>query len=166
MDKLHQIMRLRLAVAFLGEKDQHSWWKSSFLTPLGFRVMERLTPRTPKVACFLSSSQAAMRVHDAAIGKGGVVHLFRLPTEFEQDLHGNSSGWEQSGLPDFSGSTESAEKFLSSLAAKSSSSTQTSLGPTHLGSMNDWASPAALSKMAGVYLAAFRAGTPAFPYFA
>lgn len=128
--------------------------------------MERLTPRTPKAACFQSASQSALRVHDAAIGKGGVVHLFRFEPEFEQALQTMTSIWDESGLPTFCDSSEEAKNFLSSLASTTPKVAGTSTGPSHIGRADEWASSAAHARMAGVYLAAFRSGTPAFPYFA
>jgi hypothetical protein len=163
MDDLHKLATTRLAVAFLGEKSQHTWWKSSFLCPLGFRVAERLTPRTSRSACFESATQSAMRVHDAAIGKGGVVHLFRFPPEEEQTIHAITVEWDNSALLGICDSADAAVKFLSTLAAPK---IKIQPGPLHIGGVDDWRSATSLAKLAAVYLTAFQSESPSFPYFA
>jgi hypothetical protein len=41
-----------------------------------------------------------------------------------------------------------------------------SVGPIQIGSLEEAKSDTAIKKLAGVYLSAFKAGTPVFPYFA
>ena len=165
MNDLIKIAHVRLAVAFLGEKAQGAWWKSSFLTPLGTRILSRLTPRTAQLACFHSASIAALRVHDAAIGKGGAIHLFRLPPEFEQEMQTVTHQWNESGLPFSCDSSREVETYLSSLSC-GTERVSPSPGPNHIGDVEEWRNQSSIQKLCGIYLSAFRSGTPSFPYFA
>src|SRR5947209_19741583 len=80
------ILRLRLLVAFLGEKKQHGWWDTSFLDPTGRRFLETTFPRTAFEAAVRCASEAARLVHDAQIGRVGAFHLFRLTVEAEDAI--------------------------------------------------------------------------------
>src|SRR5438067_5252934 len=83
---IQQLISLRLAIGFLGEKKQRAWWDCSFLNSVGIRFLSETFPRTARVAALRSTTEAARLSHDAAIGKLGTFHLFRLPTELEDRL--------------------------------------------------------------------------------
>ena len=85
MKKLNQI---RLLVGFLGEKSQFNWWDTNFLSPTGLQFLSINFPRSYFSAGVNSVTTAAMRLHDERIGKGGVYHLFRLPSAVEETIHG------------------------------------------------------------------------------
>ena len=58
-DPLHEILELRVAVAFLGEKGQNGWWQTQFLQPTGQRFLEFIYPRTVFAAGVNAASEAA-----------------------------------------------------------------------------------------------------------
>src|SRR5439155_12420620 len=80
-------IQLRLLVGYLGEKTQHGWWATDFLSPVARAFLEPSFPRTWRVAQYTAATEAARRVHDEHIGVGNVFHLFRLPEELERQLH-------------------------------------------------------------------------------
>jgi len=87
MTYTQQIAMLRICVAFLGEKDQRDWWKSSFLSRSGEAFIAPIFPKTSILARINGASAAAQFVHDEHIGIGDVFHLFRLPENVEQDIN-------------------------------------------------------------------------------
>jgi hypothetical protein len=78
-DVLYALLRLRIAVAYLGEKEQFAWWSTRFLGSTGRRFLEFIYPRSAFAAAVTSASEAAKTFHDFRIGKGRIYHLFRLP---------------------------------------------------------------------------------------
>lgn len=77
-DLISLVMRLRVAVGYLGEKDQNGWWTSSFLSPTSKPFLSPVFPRTFALAQLHGVTAAAAAVHDDRIGVGDVFHLFRL----------------------------------------------------------------------------------------
>jgi hypothetical protein len=75
------LLKLRAAVAFLGEKPQAGWWDSAFLNPVGFQYLGLIYPKMAAAAALTAASEAACRLHDERIGRGRVGHLFRLTAE-------------------------------------------------------------------------------------
>ena len=82
----HVVAKLRLTVSFVGEKEQLSWWTSSFFSRGSSAFLSPMFPRTELLAQCRGASNAAMRVHDERIGVGKVFHLFRLPEEMERGI--------------------------------------------------------------------------------
>lgn len=80
------VAKIRLAVSFLGEKEQLAWWTSSFFSKGSSAFLSPLFPRTELLAHCRGASNAAMRIHDERIGVGKVFHLFRLPEEMERGI--------------------------------------------------------------------------------
>ena len=162
-DSLQIICRIRVAVSFLGEKAQHAWWKTSFLSTTGFRFIERLFPKTSRTASAESAGEAAKRVHDEAIGKGQVCHLFRFSPETEEKLHAAFLSMSPKEIEQICASAESAKAVLIETAAGDSAS---SVGPKQIGTIRDALIPGSLSAIAAHYLSGFESNTPSFPYFA
>lgn len=82
------LIKLRILVGYLGEKNQHGWWQSSFLSPERDAFLGPVFPRTIWLAACQGVNTAAAKVHDERIGIGsGVYHLFRLPESLEQELY-------------------------------------------------------------------------------
>lgn len=158
-----QLIKLRVVVAFLGEKKQFGWWDTSFLDGTGRGFLERCFPRTAVHAGFRSTSEAACRMHDAAIGKVGVFHLFRLSVEKEQavDLRLGRIGQQEIIAP--IASKEHALTELQNLAGKAGKS---SPGPIQIGRENEMTTAGSIRKIAESYLSAFQTGTQTIPYFA
>jgi hypothetical protein len=86
-DLLTLISNLRIYIGFLGEKDQHGWWQSSFFSPASDAFLSPLFSRTQLLTQCNGMSRAAALIHDEHIGVGHVYHLFRLPENLEQGLH-------------------------------------------------------------------------------
>jgi hypothetical protein len=79
--------RLRALVLALGECVLPPWWKTGFMSETGFRFLERLYPHTFVHAAVYSAGKAACDIHDRAVGRVGVYHLFRLPETLEAGVH-------------------------------------------------------------------------------
>lgn len=107
--------------------------------------------------------EAARRLHDEHLSLGSF-HLFRLPEEAEQDLHGlaNTPSCEQF-IAEHLKSTEAALQSLETMAAGSHAATP---GPMLLGRLDDANFPTLLNAIAGAYLSGFQGGTKTYPYFA
>ena len=159
----HRILRLRVAVSFLGEKNQAAWWRTSFLSTTGFKFIERLFPKTSRAAAVESAVEAAKRVHDAAIGKGQVIHLFRFAPELEETLHDIAVSMSPGEIEAICATTDAARRELS---ADSTGAVAASVGPKQIGKLDVAIRPASIDKLAAYYLSGFDAGTPVFPYFA
>jgi len=163
LDLHHRILRLRVAVSFLGEKNQGAWWRTSFLSATGFKFIERLFPKTSRAAAVESAVEAAKRVHDAAIGKGQVIHLFRFAPELEETLHDIAVSMSPGEIEAICATTDAARRELDSAAP---GSIESSVGPKQIGKLDAAIQPASIDKLAAFYLSGFDAGTPVFPYFA
>jgi hypothetical protein len=96
---LQHLLKIRLLVLALGQKDAADWWSCSFLNSAGGRFLASPFPRSAFWAACHASSIAAARHHDERIGTGGTVHLFRLGQEVEIQLRDKvlNDGWR----PDF-----------------------------------------------------------------
>ncbi len=85
--QLEYLAKLRVVVAYLGEREQFSWWQSLFLSANSQAFLAPIFTRTQFLAQCSGVTRAAARVHDERIGTGHVYHLFRLPEDMEQDIH-------------------------------------------------------------------------------
>jgi hypothetical protein len=157
------ILRLRLAVAFLGEREMAAWWPSSFLSRNARAFMEPVFGNGYKLAQYYGATEAARRVHDDRIGVGRVFHLFRMPEIAERLIF--------DGLADESASNElgqciesksTAEAVLAQLAP---SIGRAETGPVRAGGIEMIGKPDAMTMIAAHYQAAFRVQTQCFPYF-
>ena len=161
--KIAPLIQLRLLVAFLGEKKQFAWWDTSFLDATGRGFLERPFPRTAAHAALRSATEAAGRAHDAAIGRVGVFHLFRLPIEQEESLDLRLTSVTETELVSLLGSQADALAYLEALAGKGIAPVT---GPVKLGQEKNIGTPASANQLAASYMAAFKAGVQTFPYFA
>ena len=154
--------RLRVAVGFLGEKDQYAWWPTSFLSRTGRRYLEFNFPRTVLSAGVSSVSHAAKELHDQRIGRGGVFHLFRLPHAFEQDLHLLLASEFRKELESLIAGRDTALAVLSELADGEDLDVE---GAMRISDVSRVTHALSLRKLAGCYLSAFKNGKQTFPYF-
>ena len=161
--KIAPLIQLRLLVAYLGEKKQFSWWDTAFLDATGRGFLERPFPRTAAHAALRSASEAAGRAHDAAIGRVGVFHLFRLPIEQEESLDLRLAGVTETELVSLLASQANALASLESLAGKNIAPVS---GPILVGQEKQIGTPVSVGQLAAAYLSAFKAGVQTFPYFA
>jgi hypothetical protein len=161
-NSLSPLISLRLLVAYLGERKQFAWWDTSFLDATGRGFLARPFPRTPVHAAVRSASDAAGRVHDQAIGRVGIFHLFRLPLDLEQSLDLRLASVSAEELIGVIPSQSDALAQLAALAAKPAAPLA---GPQKMGHDRQLGTPASLAQLAAAYGAAFQAGAPVFPYF-
>lgn len=157
---LSEILKLRLCVGYLGEKEQSNWWTSLWLSPHAVAFLSPIYGNRADAARLSGVTEAARRVHDSRIGIGQVFHLFRLPEALERRLHDAATGATSLSIPS---SVDDAHSRLSSIARNTD---KLSEGPIRIGTPaelleDDWTGP-----VAGRYHAAFHAGAMTLPYFA
>ncbi|MEW8410579.1 MAG: BrxE family protein [Candidatus Thiodiazotropha sp.] len=161
-DRLSAIVRLRVLVSYLGEKDQFDWWHTAFLSATGRRFLEFNFPRTVLSAGVGSVSEAAKEIHDERIGRSGVFHLFRLPHSLEQDVHAILTSDSKNDLMPLIKDRNSAMDALSALAEDEAKCAQ---GPVRVAGLGQLTHRPSIRKMAACYQHAFEQGFLSFPYF-
>jgi hypothetical protein len=161
--ELQTIAELRAIVGYLGEKEQHGWWQSSFFTSGSDAFLSPIFGRTQILAQCNGVTQAATLVHDERIGVGYVYHLFRLPEDMEQGihqvLHDPDLGRRISSL------TANKQAALEGLRIHSVASDCPGIGPIRVGDVAALRDPQAWRMVAGFYLFSFENGLQIFPYF-
>ena len=163
MSSSNTILLVRLAVAFLGEKAQGGWWDSAFLNRVGFEYLGLIYPKTAAKAALTAAYEAACRLHDERIGRGRVVHLFRMAPDVEMALRRDMTPATLSDLG-AQCTLEAAYSILDKVACGAHAIA--GVGPVQIGNLKDSSSPAAHARLAASYAAGFRSATPVFPYFA
>lgn len=158
---LNKIGKLRVLVGFLGEKSQLNWWDTNFLSKTGMQFLEINFPRSAFAAGCNSVIEAARRLHDNRIGKGGVYHLFRFPTGIEEELHHLLIHNSSDGLKPL---IESKEKALEHLKALVSNSVGAPEGPVQIGTSKKILTNYAVQEFAVHYYEAFQNQMLCFPY--
>ena len=150
------ILKLRVCVAFMGEKEQVGWWPSSFLSRSGEAFLTPVFPKTAALARVDGASGAAQLIHDEYIGTGNVYHLFRLPESLEQAI--SEALISDATVLDLIASEETARAGLKALAAGGNTN---GAGPLLLGSeINE----NIIGRMADAYLHGFQVEERVFPY--
>jgi len=159
------VLEIRLSVLRLGEAAEPPWWHSRFLADLSLRFLERLYPRSAVSAAVYSANKAACEIHDQAIGRQGVYHLFRLPINLEREvgalLHKNDD--VVSELQSIVREPDGSRSFLAEFASTAVRAER--IGPVRIGTTNDILRPDSYRLMAAVYLEAFDLNHRSFPYF-
>lgn len=161
-DPVTALARLRAVVAYLGEADQLGWWRTSFLSPTGRRLLEYNFPRTVLSAAVAAASHAARQLHDKTIATSGAHHLFRLPHDLEVRVHGYLVG---EGASRLSGVLVSREAALEALVGASEGETGAGVGPRRISTTGRITHRPSLRKTAACYAAAFGGSDRVFPYF-
>jgi hypothetical protein len=64
------------------------------LSPTGLSFLQRIYPRTFVAAAIRSATRIAQKEHDARIGRGQVMHLFRLPQASERAIDDALREWD------------------------------------------------------------------------
>ena len=163
-EELETLACIRASVGFLGEKDQHAWWASSFFSKSSATFLAPLFPRTQVLSQATGVTAAATLLHDERIGVGQVFHLFRLPEDLEQSLHRVlSDPGTVSKIGQLVSTVESAMTGLRELGA---TKTKTSAGPVHVGDLHALRDSAIWKNVAAIYADAFDTKRQSFPYFA
>ncbi len=160
-DELGNILRLRMAVGLLGEKDHGNWWPSLWFTPNAVAFLTPIYGARTDATRYQGVVEAARVVHDNRIGVGQAFHLFRLPEALERRLHDavvrDDACSKIGSIP----SKSEAEEMLSEI----SQPVEANEGPIRVGSATDLESSAWIKVLAGHYLSAFRSSQQVFPYF-
>lgn len=157
----NQLYFLRIVVLTLGEIQHFGWWKSQFLAKPGINFLDRIFPRTKFVAAIRSASRVAQLTHDTSIGRGEVLHLFRMPSveqNIENYLSENGHEFEKEFLPKLS-DRDHLLHILVELANGALPLKQA--GPVQL-SQAEWGD---ISSIATIYYQGFINKTPVYPYF-
>jgi hypothetical protein len=152
------IAKLRICVAFLGEKDQQNWWSSSFLSDVGKTFLKPVFPKTTFLASVTGASSAARVVHDEHIGLGNVFHLFRLPENIENDIL-----YALKNEPSILDNIRSEDDAYASLQSMTNGDVAQSVGPFLLSQVE--IDQTTISYMAAVYLAGFKNNQNVYPYY-
>lgn len=157
-------LRLRAIVLALGEDPAVQWWRTQFFSAAGLRLLARIYPRTQWPAAVESASVAARTIHDQAIGRGQVYHLFRLPDHIEREIAASSGQagplWEE--LTPALGNKDVLGALLKKVAATGD---KPQVGPFCIGKVKDINRSESSKRAAALYAAAFDAGQKVFPYF-
>ena len=158
---LPTLLQIRLLVGFLGERTQFAWWPTAFYPAYSRSFLEPVFARTTPLAQYHGVSTAARLLHDQHLNLGSY-HLFRLPEEFEQDLHnlmGTSTGAELARqIPAGGPEALAALQNLATLPASSGS------GPVAVGKIADLETTEIWRTAAGFYWSAFTHKTQIYPY--
>jgi hypothetical protein len=153
---------LRALVGFLGEKSQYNWWDCNFLNETGLKFLDIIFPRSAFAAGVNSVTEAARRLHDERIGKGGVYHLFRLPPAMEQKIHEHLSRFDHRDLLKH---LQTKDAAIQKLQAYTNSDLQISEGPIQIGTSKDLFQSSIIKTLAKHYTDAFIKSAQTFPYF-
>lgn len=160
------LFRLRALVLALGESTSPAWWKTEFMNETGLRFLERLYPRTSFQAAVQAAGKAASEVHDRAVGRAGVYHLFRLPESLETELHRMPPDPADAFLPILRNALGRPEELMRLLTPMcSSEGADVAPGAKMIGTDMDLMTTVGLMKTAAVYHTAFARNKPGFPYF-
>jgi len=159
--------RLRALVLTLGESTTPAWWKTKFMNETGLRFLERLYPRTFLKAAVHAAGKAASDAHDAAVGRVGVYHLFRLPESIEIEITRMPPDSDEGYFAALRTALGQADKLMELLIPLcGGAEADTAPGAKRIGTDKDLMTGAGFEKTAAVYHNAFAQGKPAFPYFA
>lgn len=155
------LLRARLLVGFLGERAQFGWWPTAFFESSSQLFLAPVFSKTTRLARYHGVVEAARRLHDEHLNVGSF-HLFRLPEEIEQDLHGLVQG--AANDVSLTEMLQSQAVALDALQRLGAADVQTSVGPTAVGSIETLEQSSALQGIAGAYWSAFSRGTKTYPY--
>lgn len=151
-----KMARLRGLVALLGSKKNAGWWDCTFMDETGVKFLANSFPRTASSAALHATTEAAQRLHDAALGKIGCYHLFRLPLRIEERLAEITEA--ESDFP-------SKEDALAELETMAGAKIEAPDGPVQIGVEKRILTDTALSELAAHYHSAFTKGIRCYPYF-
>ena len=162
--EISDLLRLRVAIGFLGEKSQCNWWQSDFFGAASASFLQPVFPRTQFLTQVEGVSAAAGRLHDERIGVGEVFHLFRLPEDFEQSFH--QSLQDRDVIDGLAPIVESKESALGFLEANFGKPKKPQLGPVSVRKISHIATKKVTDLIGNHYLSAFQADEhdPVFPY--
>ena len=155
------LLRMRLAVGYLGEKPQHAWWTTEFFGRSSLSFLAPVFPRTEGLAQYHGVLEAGRLHHDERLDAGSF-HLFRLPEEVEQDIHDLLRVWladeERVWRP------SSCQDATAVLRSRADGEQVAREGPVRIGVIGDLGTEHSVSKLSSHYLAAFSEDVQTVPY--
>jgi hypothetical protein len=159
--------RLRALVLALGEAGRPPFWKTEFFNETGFRFLERIYPRNFFKAAIYSAGKGACEIHDRAVGRVGIYHLFRLPEFLELDIYKIILNGYDEFLLHFRSNLGSFEKLMPMLKElyESSEDSRVTPGAKRIGSGTSLLTVDVWEKLADSYYRSFNQGKLGFPYF-
>mgnify|MGYP000030864160 CR=1 FL=1 len=157
------LAQLRAAVGYLGERDQHGWWQSMFLSAGSTPFLAPVFGRTLVLAQCAGTTQAAAMLHDERIGVGRVFHLFRLPEDMEQGIH--RALHDPQVAQQITAIVASPAAALAYLQAEARTVTSGGVGPTQVGDTHDVRQRKPWRMVAAHYAHAFTVRDQVYPYF-
>jgi hypothetical protein len=154
---------MRAVVGFLGEREQHNWWQSSFFSAQSRAFLAPVFGQTQLLAQATGVTRAASLVHDERIGVGRVFHLFRLPEDVEQGVHQTiQQPAAAQRVATVVAHKEAALQYLQDVARTTSA---TGVGPTHVGNERSLRDARTWRTVAAQYAHAFTTGDEVYPFF-
>lgn len=153
---LERIQRLRCLVGHLGSRKNAGWWDCSFMDETGIKFLSNAFPRSAANAAIQATSEAAQRAHDAALGRIGCFHLFRLPIQLEDQLSEIEPAWPTA--PAF-------DQALAEIASLADALIDAPEGPVQLGVESRILTETSVRELAAHYHSAFSKQVRCFPYF-
>ena len=164
---LSEIIWLRILVLALGETCEPPWWRTKYMSSVGFRFLERIFPRSFLKAALNASGKAARDAHDQSVGKVAVYHLFRLPFGLEAELQQFQPQLSAKDLSELHETVEDRSSLLKKLKEVSNSAIYTDdlAGALKIGTEADCHNWNSYHIMAAIYHSAFTENKKAFPYF-
>lgn len=160
--KIKDICNLRLIIGYLGEKDQKSWWNSTFFSKSSKAFLSPTYPKSFLLAQYNGVCKAACLVHDEHIGIGAHYHLYRLPDSIEKSLPNLLKDADFSNsINQILSTKENAIQFLENLYQFK---VKKSEGPTSVGDYSDEKLGDLLNTIGSHYLHAMKTDYKSFPY--
>ena len=160
------VLKLQAVILALGESATPPWWKTEFMNETGLRFLERLYPRTSFRAAVHAAGKAASDVHDRAVGRIGVYHLFRLPESLETEMNRIPPDADEGFFAALRAAFGQPYKLLALLTPLcGSAEADAAPGAKRIGADKDLITAVGFEKTAAVYHHAFTQGKPGFPYF-
>ena len=154
MDNItERILKLRIAVAQLGEKNK--WWKSAFFTESSSTFLDYIFPKLNNSQIIVSSDLIKHTI-DQKVG-AHYHHLFRLGINYEEQIHRKliSSKLKNYQTEDLLNILEEISQGL--VVGKSE-------GPKNIGAIQDLENEGTIQVMAAEYLSAFKNNYQVHPY--
>jgi hypothetical protein len=161
--QLEALAILRTIVGYLGEREQHSWWQSSFLSPTSRAFLTPVFARTHVLAQYTGVTRAAGMIHDDRIGVGSVFHLFRLPEDMEQGLH--RVVHDARVIARVTVAVRDHDSAVSTLRSLACAPPPAAVGPTRMGTTHDLREQHVWWLVAAHYANGFSSNAEVYPYF-
>lgn len=156
------LLKLRMIVGFLGEREFNAWWPTAFFDKSSLTFLEPVFVSTAQQARYHGVLEAARITHDERLSVG-TYHLFRLPEELEKDLL-HLLRHHAEPLEACVVNPEIAMEELDGIADRATP-VSVGEGPVRVGEVSLLLTSEQIRSLAALYLTAFREKRQVFPYF-